>query len=277
MPISIKASVGENGKNQKGDVKLVISLFNEINIKKLKMSDQCSLELIQAIKDFQKPIRKIPDGRIDPNGTTWKKLVVATGRLGEGVALVLSFDDGPAPVKALKAILATLQAGGVRAEFYVLGTEVEKYPDAAKAIVTGGHKIQNHSYSHPNLAKANEKVVRSELEKTQESIKKATGATATKVRPPYGAGGWSPRYDPELSKVAGSLSLKIETWDIDTRDWMAPKGIGQNKLTMIEKQFWANQEKTTLNVLMHVQDETARDLAYFISQLKKWGFAFANP
>lgn len=191
--------------------------------------------------------------------------------------IIFSFDDGPAPIGALNAILAVLQSNAIKAEFYVLGSEVERYPVAARSIVRRGHKIQNHSWSHPNLAKASEDKVLSELTRTQEIIKKVTGATATKVRPPYGAGGWPKKYDPELAKVAQNLSLRIHNWDVDTEDWRVPKGIGPTKINMIERQLNRNHGKSMINVLMHVQNETARDLPNFIRYLTTSGCTFLMP
>lgn len=195
----------------------------------------------------------------------------------ENRKIVFSFDDGPAPVGALNSILSVLQKNAVKAEFYVLGGEVKKYPAAARSIVSQGHKIQNHSWSHPNLAKASEDRVRAELEKTMNIIKEVTGVKTTKVRPPYGAGGWPNKFDPELAKVARSLALSINNWDIDTEDWKTPRGIGSKKREMIGKQFDRQKTKRILNVLMHVQNETARDLPNFITYLKESGFKFAIP
>jgi peptidoglycan/xylan/chitin deacetylase (PgdA/CDA1 family) len=197
--------------------------------------------------------------------------------LGQGKSVLLSFDDGPAPVTSLKRILEILQANAITAEFYVIGSEVQKYPDGAKMIVERGHKIENHSWSHPNLVKASNDRVEAELEKTQKIIKDTTGATATKVRPPSGAGGWPGKYDPELASVANNLSLTIQNWDIDTEDWKKPEGIGATKIGLVEEQFKNQRGKTAFNILMHVQEGTARDLPNFITQLKEWGFSFAKP
>lgn len=191
--------------------------------------------------------------------------------------IVFSFDDGPAPVAALKSILSVLQKSGIKAEFYVLGSEVLQYPSAARLITSKGHKIQNHSWSHVNLARASEEKVQSELERTQNAIKEATEEKATKVRPPYGAGGWPGRQDPELARVAGNLSLSIHNWDIDTEDWKKPRGIGAAKIEKIRNQLIQKSGKTVLTVLMHVQKETARDLPYFIEYLKDSGFTFSAP
>jgi peptidoglycan/xylan/chitin deacetylase (PgdA/CDA1 family) len=203
-----------------------------------------------------------------------EKVEIPAGGIGKTV--LLSFDDGPAPTGQLHSILDTLDRYSIKAEFYVLGQEVDRSPAAIKEIVARGHKVQNHSYTHANLARAGKSSVRRELERTQESIKKAAGVTPTKIRPPYGAGGWPP-YDRELAAVARELSLSIHNWDIDTEDWKSPKGLGPSKRAMIEQQFQRSQSRTEFNVLMHVLKDTAEDLGDFIEQLKQWGFSFAMP
>ncbi len=197
--------------------------------------------------------------------------------VGDGKSVILSFDDGPAPVSALESILQTLQENEIKAEFYVLGSEVEQYPEAARMIVRQGHDIQNHSWSHSDLARAPEQDVRTELEQTQNIIEDSTGVTPTKIRPPYGAGGFRGHLDPELVEVASDLSLTIVTWDIDTEDWKAPKGLGPEKIRNIESQFTQQPRKVVFNILMHVQPATARDLPSFVSQLEEWGFTIAEP
>lgn len=199
-----------------------------------------------------------------------------TQQFGQGRSLLLTFDDGPSPAVALDAILNVLAVNSISSEFYVIGSEVASDPSKAKAVVIRGHKIQNHSWSHINLAKASEDTVKSELQRTQSAIQEATGVTPTKVRPPYGAGGWPKKYDPELARVAKSLSLTIENWDIDTEDWKAPRGVGETKLANVQRQL-KETKLVRLNVLLHVQQETARDLPNFIKQVTSWGFGFARP
>jgi peptidoglycan/xylan/chitin deacetylase (PgdA/CDA1 family) len=190
--------------------------------------------------------------------------------------LVLSFDDGPEPVTALEGILTALRDNRITAEFFVLGSEVKTSPAGAARIVSEGHRIQNHTWSHPHLAEKSEAEIEAELANTQKIIKEKTGATATKLRPPYGQGGWPP-FDPKLAKVAARMSLNIQNWDIDTRDWAQPKGIGAAKIDAIKQQFAGTRGKGVLNVLMHVQQETANDLPAFIAFLKQAAFTFAVP
>lgn len=197
--------------------------------------------------------------------------------LGDGKRIVLSFDDGPGPASALESILGTLRENDIKAEFYVLGDEVRQFPEAARMIVDQGHDIQNHSWSHPNLAQETEEEVRRELERTQDIIEEVSGVRPTKIRPPYGAGGFRGHLDPELVRVAEELSLAIVTWDIDTEDWKTPQGLGEEKIAYIEEQFSQMPRKVSFNVLMHVLAGTARDLPSFISRLRGWGFTIADP
>ena len=197
--------------------------------------------------------------------------------MAEDRKVIFSFDDGPAPTGALGEILKILSSSNISAEFYVLGAEVKKYPAAARSIVAQGHTIQNHSWSHPNLATIAERRVFQEVSDTQEAIFQATQKRATRLRPPFGAGGWPGKFDPEISTVAKKLSLTIHNWDVDTEDWRSPRGIGPSKLEGIQKQIERKKKVNTLNVLMHVMNETARDLPQFIRFFKDLNFTFAKP
>ena len=79
MAFSITGSVGEGGVNRAEDVRTVYTLLNKIAANPLPITEQVTPELIQAIKDFQKDFLSQPDGRIDVNGGTWKRLVAAAG------------------------------------------------------------------------------------------------------------------------------------------------------------------------------------------------------
>ena len=63
----------------------------------------------------------------------------------EGV--FLTFDDGPTP-GVTEWILATLKRYDAKATFFVLGKNVEMYPDLYQLILKEGHKVGNHTYSH---------------------------------------------------------------------------------------------------------------------------------
>ena len=240
-------------------------------------------ETLQKIKTFQHDYNLYSDGIIGKD-TIYKldqlsvEAIKPSHRPSDTKkSVILTFDDGPSPSTALSNILTVLRQNNIQAEFYLLGAEVNKNYKATKSIVTQGHIVQNHSWSHIDLAKASERRVYSELKKTQDVILNATGILPTKVRPPYGAGGWANHPDFELSKVTKKLSLKLENWDIDTEDWKKPAGLNAYKLTKIKKQLESHKRQSNLTILMHVKSSTARDLPHFIRMLQQWGYSFANP
>src|SRR5436305_246824 len=64
-----------------------------------------------------------------------------------GREMCLTFDDGPHPdlTPRLLDLLADLQ---VRATFFLIGQEAEKYPEIVRRIAAEGHTVGNHTYSH---------------------------------------------------------------------------------------------------------------------------------
>ncbi len=92
--------------------------------------------------------------------------------------LYLTFDDGPTP-GVTEWILNTLDRYDAKATFFVLGKNVELYPDLYQMILDRGHKIGNHTYSH-------QKGWRMSLDRYIEDIDLAGDMLRTELfRPPY--------------------------------------------------------------------------------------------
>ena len=123
--------------------------------------------------------------------------------------IAITFDDGPNPEYTMK-LLEGLKKRGVKATFFVLGAEVEKYPDIVKKIDDGGHLIGVHSYEHVNFGQIGDEAAIEQIEKTQEAIHNVTGKYAGYIRPPYGC--WKKSLDVEVPLIE-------VLWDIDPLDW----------------------------------------------------------
>jgi len=65
--------------------------------------------------------------------------------------VAITFDDGPDPRWTPK-ILDILKGANVKATFFVVGVNAERYPALVRRTVNEGHEIGNHTYYHPNLA-----------------------------------------------------------------------------------------------------------------------------
>ena len=64
----------------------------------------------------------------------------------------ITFDDGPHPTRTIE-ILDILRSHHTPATFFVLGGRSSKNEKILKRMVTEGHTIGNHSYSHPDFRK----------------------------------------------------------------------------------------------------------------------------
>jgi peptidoglycan/xylan/chitin deacetylase (PgdA/CDA1 family) len=130
--------------------------------------------------------------------------------------VALTFDDGPHATNTPK-LLDLLKSKGVKATFFVVGQNVQEYPDIARRIVAEGHEIANHSWSHVAYTRISEASARSQTQRTQEAIKKATGVDAANFRPPYGA-----ITAGQKKWLYEDYQLRTIIWSVDPFDWKRP-------------------------------------------------------
>ena len=132
--------------------------------------------------------------------------VTVTGKPDKYIAI--TFDGGPTKA-ATASILQTLNTYGIKATFFMLGGNADKYPDLVKRVVAAGHEIGNHSYTHPRLTTLSMTKVREEIEKTDEAVYRAAGVYPTVIRPPYGA---------INRKIAETEKRAFVNWNIVSHD-----------------------------------------------------------
>jgi peptidoglycan/xylan/chitin deacetylase (PgdA/CDA1 family) len=104
----------------------------------------------------------------------------------DGPYIAMTFDDGPSATLTPK-LLDLLAAHHIKATFFVIGENVAEHPEIVARAAREGHEIGNHSWSHPNFGKMSDQAVRSQLQRTDDAIKSATGVRPTLMRPPYGS------------------------------------------------------------------------------------------
>ena len=59
----------------------------------------------------------------------------------------LTFDDGPIP-QSTPFLLETLSKYDIKATFFMVGDNVQKYPELYQQIVDAGHQVGNHTNNH---------------------------------------------------------------------------------------------------------------------------------
>ncbi|MBW7453411.1 polysaccharide deacetylase family protein [Paenibacillus sepulcri] len=132
--------------------------------------------------------------------------------------MALTFDDGPDPVQTLE-ILDLLRQYDAKCTFFVVGKRVKLYPDILNQISAEGHEIANHTYNHIYFRiPSSERIVRQEIESTENEIFQVIGRKSSLFRPPGGM------YDDTIVKVSNKMGLfpVMWSWHQDTRDWSRP-------------------------------------------------------
>jgi len=158
--------------------------------------------------------------------------------------VALTFDDGPDPTWTPK-ILRILKEKNAPAAFFVLGSQVQQYPDLLERIAADGHEIGNHTYTHHNLTLSGDEQIDLELNATTRLIEAVTGHSTAYFRPPYNSDG-TPSQPGEMRalRVARDLGYLTVTQSIDPDDWERP---GADALVLRVK----NQRPNGSIILLH--------------------------
>ena len=98
--------------------------------------------------------------------------------------VALTFDDGPNEPYTTQ-VLDYLDSRGIKATFFQVGKNIEKFPGTTKKIFNNGHTIGNHSLSHAFYKYFINPSYRNEVVSTQKIIKNTIGKTPGLFRSPW--------------------------------------------------------------------------------------------
>ena len=187
--------------------------------------------------------------------------------------IYLTFDDGPDPQNT-PIILDILKENNVKATFFVLGTEVNKYPELLKRAYDEGHAIGNHSYNHiyKELYQS-EHTYAEQLHLNDDIIKSVINVRPHISRAPGGSAGSFTKAYWDLLKEQGYIEVG---WNISSGD--ASSANAEQILNNITAQTQKNDFLWSHAILlMHDgrnHAETAKALPNIIKFYKEMGFEF---
>jgi len=144
-------------------------------------------------------------------------------RYGESAHRVaLTFDDGP-DGRWTPMILDTLKSRDAPATFFVIGQNAEAHIPLLRRMYAEGHEIGNHTFTHPNLAFATDRVTRLQIDATERLLEAALDRRSAFWRPPY-FGDAEPTTNDELVPIGvasarGYLAVGLR---VDAEDWQRP-------------------------------------------------------
>jgi peptidoglycan/xylan/chitin deacetylase (PgdA/CDA1 family) len=129
--------------------------------------------------------------------------------------VALTFDDGPDPAVTPR-VLDLLDRTGARASFFLIGERARRHPDLVREIVTRGHRVENHTYSHPlKFSLFGPRAQARQIDRAQELLTDLAGQPPAFVRAPAGLRNvW---LDPLLQR----RGLRLASWTrrgLDTAD-----------------------------------------------------------
>ncbi|RTE07042.1 polysaccharide deacetylase family protein [Paenibacillus whitsoniae] len=162
----------------------------------------------------------------------------------------------------LTPMLDTLRKENVHATFFLDGTWLRKNPDMAKQILSEGHELSNHAYSHKDMRTISRSKAVEEISKTEELLKQL-GVKNTLFAPPSGY------FSQETVQVAAEFQLQTVLWTFDTIDWKNP---GADRIL---QRLSSNVEPGTL-ILMHPTSSSRDALLGMIKTIKNKGLTLGT-
>ncbi len=172
----------------------------------------------------------------------------------------LTFDDGPVPYYT-EFVLDILEKHSVKATFFCVGENIEKYPEIFKNLKEKGHSVGSHTYNHIKGWATN-------FIKYSQNVKKAALLASSKLfRPPHGQ-------IKILPALMLSAKYRIIMWDVLTKDYdntISPEECFENV---------RNYVRNGSIIVFHDSEKAHKNLQYAlpktIEYLKAKGYEFAT-
>lgn len=170
--------------------------------------------------------------------------------------ITLTFDDGPHP-EYTPQLLEILAQYNIKANFFLLGLCVERYPEIAQAIYEKGHWIGLHGYQHISFPKLTATQLKDSLKKTKLSIENACGLEAKfirDVRPPNGI------FTPQTLTLLQQWGYRPVMWSVVPEDWVRP-GISVVVNRVVQQTYNGSI------IVLHDGNQGGQDVAKIVAEI----------
>jgi peptidoglycan/xylan/chitin deacetylase (PgdA/CDA1 family) len=178
--------------------------------------------------------------------------------------VALTYDDGPNPPYT-NQLLDLFEQNRIKATFFVIGKNIENHPETVQLILSKGHELGNHSYSHKRMVFKSPSFIRAEIEKTDVLLRQLGVKQEIHFRAPYG------QKLLVLPYILAQLGKKNILWTVDPKDFEEsnPEAI---------KNYILEKVKPGSIVLMHdgggERSQTIAATEMVIKGLQKKGYTF---
>lgn len=126
--------------------------------------------------------------------------------------VLLTFDDGPNPVTT-EIILKKLSEKKIKALFFCVGDNVQKYPELIHQIKDEGHSFGNHTFNHKRLNKISDEEKDFQISTINKIFNDQFDIKLKYFRPSHG------RFQLSTSSLMKKHNLKNIMWSLLTYDY----------------------------------------------------------
>jgi peptidoglycan-N-acetylglucosamine deacetylase len=191
--------------------------------------------------------------------------------------VALTFDAG-ANADGVASILNTLSAKGISATFFLTGDFARDFPGPVRAIAAAGHRIGNHTVTHPHCLTLSDAQLRTELATAADRLRAAgAGDPRPLFRFPFG------ERDARTIAVVNAAGYVPVRWTVDSLGWQGLNGRTPPQATRFVADRVVAAARPGEIVLMHVgsnpDDHSTLDAAALpdvVDRLHAAGYRFVT-
>ncbi len=180
--------------------------------------------------------------------------------------VLLTFDDGPVP-ETTPIILETLSKYNIKAAFFCVGENVQKYPELCRNLIDEGHFVCNHTFNHKPLTHLSRSGAVEQVEKFNNLVKREFGEDVLYFRPPHG------KFSFSTSAIMKEMNLKNVMWSLLTYDF-------RNDLNVVKfavNNYLENNSIVVLHDSIKSKDIIADSIKHIVEETVHKGFQIGAP
>jgi peptidoglycan/xylan/chitin deacetylase (PgdA/CDA1 family) len=141
--------------------------------------------------------------------------IVNGSRTRQQVALTFHGNGDPALAEQL---LAAAEAKRAKITVFAVGNWLAANPSIGRRILSGGHELANHTFTHPDLGTLAQPAVEAEFAQARDVIQQVAGNNGTYARPSA-----MDRATPLVLAAAGVVGYRtVVAFDVDPSDYRDP-------------------------------------------------------
>lgn len=180
--------------------------------------------------------------------------------------ILLTFDDGPLP-ETTQSILKILNKNNIRAIFFCVGGNVQKYPELVNEILAEGHTVGNHTFNHKILTKLTRDGIKKEISSFNDLVREKFNYNAEYFRPPHG------KFDFAVKRILKEKNMKPVMWSLLTADY-------KNDLNLVKfavDNYLKHNSIVVLHDSLKSKDIILNSIEYIIDKAGKMNFEIGEP